>query len=74
MGYELWDLDSGNLIGDFDDRAEALAHVREIVKADGPAAVDQLALQYVYDEGRSTDTVAEGKALLDLIRPKSPTC
>ena len=33
MTWELWDEDSGNLLGDFDDRAEAMNVAAELIAA-----------------------------------------
>lgn len=55
MGYEIWDLESGNLVADFDDRTDALASLRELIEDNGAEVVGRLSLEYVSDEGRSTD-------------------
>jgi hypothetical protein len=39
MWWELWDIDSGNMIGTRDTEAEALAMVRELVRAGWPISV-----------------------------------
>jgi uncharacterized protein (DUF433 family) len=53
MHWELWALNSGNLIGDYDVEADALAAVRMLL-ADGWSA-DDLGLGLEYDDGDSGD-------------------
>lgn len=48
MHYELWDVESGNLVGEYDTEEEALVTVRRIV-ASGWGA-DRLALALEYDD------------------------
>ena len=63
MFYELWDLESGNIVGDFDSEADALQVVRELLEVNDPDFVDALSL------GRNDDgafaVVAEGAALAE---------
>jgi hypothetical protein len=35
MVYEIWDLDSGNRLGEYDTRDEALAEVKHALEAHG---------------------------------------
>ena len=44
MFYELWDLDSGNMVGDYPSIAEALKVLRDAVTRDGERTVASLAL------------------------------
>jgi hypothetical protein len=53
MHYELWALNTGNLIRDYDSEAEALAMVRSLL-ASGWCA-DDLGLRLEYDEGEEGD-------------------
>jgi hypothetical protein len=53
MHYELWALNSGNLIRDYDSEAEALAMVRDLI-ADGWDATD-LGMNLEWDEGEDGD-------------------
>jgi hypothetical protein len=62
MYYELWDLESGNMIGDYDTEAEALIVVRDIVDANTPSFADLLSLGCTADDG-SFRIVAQGRPL-----------
>lgn len=62
LGYELWELASGNQIADFDDEAAALAVVREGIAEDGADAWATVALARVEPDGERV-AVAEGAAL-----------
>ncbi len=62
MFYELWDLESGNMIGDYDTEAEALVVVRDIVDANTPSFADLLSLGCTADDG-SFRIVAQGRPL-----------
>ncbi len=53
MHFELWALNTGNVIRDYDTEAEALAVVRELL-ADGWSA-DDLGLGLEFDEGEEGD-------------------
>jgi hypothetical protein len=61
-GYELWDIESRNLLDDFDTEGEALEAVRSLIALNGPGTTDALALTRVDANGRMT-TVAMGAAL-----------
>lgn len=65
MGYELWDRDSGNLIGDWDERTPAVALLRAEVGKGGLSALERFALIRVAD-GQS-DVVAQGRELIALV-------
>ncbi len=60
--YELWDVETGNVIAAYDDEASALNVVAHIAKTDGEAAVDCLALLRRTAGGQG-QLVAEGCAL-----------
>jgi hypothetical protein len=62
MYFELWDLDTGNIIGDFDTEAEALAVVRSLVEVNTPSFVDMISLGCIEDNG-SFRIVARGRPL-----------
>ena len=62
MFYVLWDVQSGNMISDFDSEAEALAAVRELLSANQPAYAAALALGRTGDDGE-TQVIAEGSSL-----------
>jgi hypothetical protein len=50
--YELWHIESGNLLGTFDAEEPALALVRELVEGNGPGIADGLELGVEDDVGR----------------------
>jgi hypothetical protein len=62
MFYALWDLESGNTLGDFDSEGEALAVVREVLTANEPDYAEMLSLGCTQDDGTFA-LVAEGAAL-----------
>jgi len=62
MGYDVWDIGTGNLIFTCDVEDEALAFVREAVKEFGKRYVSQWALQCIDDQGKIS-LVAQGAAL-----------
>ena len=62
MFYELWDLDSGNMIGDFDTEAEALAVVRSLLEVNANSFADLLSLGCTDDDG-SFRIVSQGRPL-----------
>ena len=53
MHWELWDTESGNLVGDYDSEADALAVVRDAVHRHGAVSVTTLALGAEHDEAVS---------------------
>jgi hypothetical protein len=55
MHWELWDTDSGNLVGDYATEADALLIVRNAVQRHGPAVAAMLALGAEYDDERGAD-------------------
>jgi len=62
MFYVLWDLDSGNMIGDFDTEAEALAVVHDLIGVNTPSFIDMLSLGSTADDG-TVRIVAQGRPL-----------
>lgn len=69
-GYELWDLGSGNAIGEYDRLDAALAVIRKNLRQHGPSAVEGIALIEFDDRGR--DRVrAQGEELIQLVQPRS---
>jgi hypothetical protein len=50
MHWELWDTETGNLIGDYDSEAEALAVVRDALRRHGASVAETLALGVEHDE------------------------
>ncbi len=62
--YALWDLESGNLVGAYDTRDEALRVARRSIQQFGRESVAMLALAH---EGAShIRNIAQGEALADL--------
>lgn len=55
MHWELWDTDSGNLVGEYSTETEALAIVRDALDRHGSAVVATLALGAEYDEEGGAD-------------------
>jgi hypothetical protein len=70
MIYELWDTCSGNVIGTFSTKEEALAIVRGTVELHGEAFAEPLLLGQEDKAGRSRP-IAEGKALVALALRKA---
>lgn len=64
--YELWTLDTGNMIADYDTEADALAEVQTYVAAHGREAVSDWALARSGDTESDFQRIAEGDALVDL--------
>ena len=67
MSYVLWDVETGNVVGDFATEDEALAVVRELLDDNAPDYVDALSLGRT-DDDRGTRLVAEGQRLAALAR------
>lgn len=67
MFYELWDFDSGNMVGDYSSLATVLNVLRDAVRRDGERTLEGLTLLEVDAHGEST-LIAEEKALLALIQ------
>jgi hypothetical protein len=67
MAYEVWDMQTGNLVASFRLQEEALALVRDAVEAHGEAYGLNLALVRE-DEAGSITTLAMADQLLDLAR------
>lgn len=63
MTYELWDMQTGNLAGDYSSEAEALAALREIIAVYGRGWVKEWELVRVANDGTPTQ-LACGDALL----------
>ena len=64
VGYELWETQSGNLMGAFGSEAEALAAVARTAAKYGEAAVETVALFRADDESDEVDCIAAGAELL----------
>ena len=55
MHWELWDTESGNMVGDYDSGAEALNVVRDALRRHGSSVVATLALGAEYDDEAGDD-------------------
>jgi hypothetical protein len=62
--YELWDVDTGNIVGTYASEAEALAEVRDLLALNGAAYAADLSLGRKGDEGG--ELLAEGFELAQL--------
>ena len=62
MICELWDLESKNMIGDFDTAAEALAAAHDLLDVNTPSYADVLSLGSTDDDG-TFRIVAQGRPL-----------
>jgi hypothetical protein len=69
--YELWNIKSGNAVGDSDTEAQALALVREAIRRHSRGYVDKLALG-CEDENGDGRAIASGAALADLAEAAAP--
>jgi hypothetical protein len=63
--HELWALDTGNMVSDYDTEADALADVRTHVEAYGREAVADWALARNGDDEKDFCHIAEGDTLAD---------
>ena len=59
--YELWDVDTGNLVGTFASEADALAEVRGLLAVNGTSYADDLSLGRRL--GGGGELIAEGAEL-----------
>jgi hypothetical protein len=67
MLYTLWDIETNNLVAEYDSRHDALGLVLSGIARNGPQDTDTLALEVEDDEGNVT-SVAFGQALAELAR------
>jgi hypothetical protein len=72
MIFELWDVESGNIVNTWESEAEALAEVRASVDAFGPSYVESWTL--IRDDEPDSDliVIAEGAALAARARAAEP--
>ena len=66
MIFELIDLRSGELIGEYDGRDEALLDIAGKVRAEGSLATAQLSLRWFDPNRGHSQEVARGERLVDL--------
>jgi hypothetical protein len=67
MAYEIWDMQTGNLVASFGLEADALTLVRDAVETHGEPYARNLALVREDDDG-TTATVAASDQLLKRVR------
>jgi len=67
MAYEIWEMQTGNLVASFSVEADALALVRDAVETHGEAYARNLALVREDGDGQTT-TVATADELLQRVR------
>lgn len=67
MIYGLWDTETNDLIGDFDNERDALALVLRAIERNGPHDTDTLALD-VEDEHGEGHLIASGQELAERAR------
>ena len=72
MAYDLWDVESGNIVNTFETEGDALAVVRTLLDLNGPAYVQALSLGHESDDG-TMRIVAEGDDLAALLAESSST-
>ena len=72
MPYDLWDVESGNIVNTFETERDALAVVRTLLDLNGPEYVQALSLGYEDDDG-SMRIVAEGDRLASMLAESPPT-
>lgn len=64
MIYELWETETGNLVGTYETEQDALGLVRDTIQCYGAQYVDSLLLGCEDEKGYST-FIAEGQALAE---------
>ncbi len=65
MMYQLWDMESANLLGSYASQEAALDIVRQAIQKHGPEAIATLLLLREDADGQLTD-LAESTALVEL--------
>jgi hypothetical protein len=63
FSFEVWDLQTGNMVEAFDTEAAALAAVRDAIERHGRAYVESWALAHA--STRSMRSLGEGASLID---------
>jgi hypothetical protein len=63
MKFNLWDIEVGRYLGQFDDEKEALSLVRMLLQHHGEAYAEELGLGRVSDEGEILESLS-GTALV----------
>jgi len=71
MFFEVWDNVSGNVVGTWDTKEEALAVLRGALAEHGPGYVESLYLGQGNTHGGGK-AIADGRALVNLVRASMP--
>lgn len=71
MIYELWDMETNNLMASYDEEERALDAVREALRRGGEESVIEVALVQEDNRGNSK-FIASGSALAERARPVPP--
>jgi hypothetical protein len=66
--FEIWNIENGNIIGDFDSEEAALRFVRTSIRSFGHESVDSFVLIRETNEENDPETIATGGELADLAR------
>ena len=72
MTYDLWDVESGNIVNTFETEREALDVVRTLLDLNGPEYARSLSLGFEGDDG-SMRIIAEGEDLASRAEKPSGT-
>jgi hypothetical protein len=70
--FEIWETETGNLAGDYESQAEALAVIRRILESDHPETVKTLLLTEEHESGKSIQ-IGAGEELVRLAVQASVT-
>lgn len=68
--YELWDLDTGNAVGEYRSLSDALDAIRDSLRRNGEQTLDGLGLMEVDAEGEG-QLLASDRDLLPLIEART---
>jgi hypothetical protein len=71
FSFEVWDLQTGNMVDAFDTEAAALAAVRNAIERHGPAYVESWGLAHATT--RSMRSLGEGASLIERALRAAPT-
>jgi len=72
MTYDLWDVESGNIVNTFETERDALVVVRTLLGLNGQEYARALSLGAEDDDG-SMRIIAEGEALAELVARTLPS-
>lgn len=71
MTYELWDLQTGNIVDASDDASAIFALVREYLQDEGPAYIDDLGYRVLDAKGKTVEKLS-GTELIARVRQVVP--